>query len=78
MFITSGQSGADFCGGEFGKWCGYGTESGEQVAIVGGDWIGLVEIFKGRGTKEVMLDMSNWIKPSLEKIVPSVALQLDL
>ena len=56
----------------------FGTKTGEQVATVGGDWRGLVEIFEDDGTKEMMLDMRNWIKPSMEKIVPSVALQLDL
>ena len=53
----------------------YGTESGEQVATVEGDWRGLVEIFMEDETKEMMLDIRNWTKPSMEKIVPSVALQ---
>jgi hypothetical protein len=56
----------------------FGTKTGEQVATVGGDWRGLVEIFKEDGTKEMMLDMRNWTKPSMEKNVPTVALQLDL
>ena len=37
----------------------YGTESGEQVATVEGDWRGLVEIFKEDATKELMCSLNS-------------------
>jgi len=56
----------------------FGTESSERVATVVGDWRGLVEMIKVDGTREDLLQMKDWRGPKADKVVPSVAVQIDL
>ena len=58
-----------------------GTVFGGDSLLVGrveGDWREMVEIVREEGERMLLLDMKDWVKPRVKKVVPPVAKQVDL